>query len=154
MAYLSLAIVIGVLAGIWTYLSGTFNILTWPAFIGWALFFLTGANVDGIKKSVPPILCGILLGYLSVTAWGEIGGGLPVLAALVGVIAFIMIYMINISIFATAPAGFAACAAFFAGGDPLAVGIPLLTGLALGYISVMVPDFFKPKTAGTKSESA
>jgi hypothetical protein len=152
MAYLSLAIVIGVLAGIWTFVSGTFNILTWPAFIGWALFFLTGANVEAIKKSVPPVLSGLLLGYLSVVAWGQIGGGLPMLALLVGVIAFIMIYMINIPAFATAPAAFAATAAFFAGGDPLAVGIPLLIGLALGYGSVMVPDFFKPKTAGAQSK--
>ncbi|MBS4007358.1 MAG: DUF1097 domain-containing protein [Clostridium sp.] len=153
MPYLSLAIVIGVLAGIWTFVSGTFNILTWPAFVGWALFFFTGGNAEAIKKSVPPALSGIILGYLCVVLWGQIGGGLVMLAVLVAVIAFIMTYMINVPAFATAPAAFAACASYFGGGDPIAVGIPLFIGIGLGYLSVIVPDFFPPKVSGAQKEN-
>lgn len=142
---------IGVLAGLWTYISIVFGILTWPAFIGWALFFLGGGNKESITKNIPPMLSGVIFGYLCVLVNNTFSGGTVLLAVLVAVIAFIMTFMMNIPAFATAPAAFAACATFFGVGDPLKAAIPLLIGLFLGYISVILPEGFKTKSNKAQS---
>jgi len=151
MQFLTLSIVIGVLAGAWTFVSGVTGLLTWPAFVGWAIFFFSGGNAESLKKSIPPVLSGLILGYLSVVAWSAMAGELFMLAVLVAIIAFIMTFMMNIGVFALAPAAFAACAVFFGAGDPIAAGVPLLIGLALGYISVLLPELFKSKSSESSS---
>ena len=131
---------IGILAGIWTYVSITYGMLTWPTFVGWAIFFFLGANKEALIKAFPPVLVGLGLGYLTIVVNTALKGNTLVLAVLVTVLAFILTYMMNVSWLAAAPAAFAATAVFFGVGDPIKAGTPLIIGLLLGYISVWIVD--------------
>ena len=148
MQLLPISLSIGILAGIWTYVSITYGLLPWPAFVGWAIFFFAGANKEALVKTIPPILVGLALGYLTILANTALNGDTLILALLVVVLAFILTFMMNISWLATAPAGFAMVAVLFgAAGDPVKAGVPLIIGLLLGYVSVWIPGLF------TKAES-
>lgn len=151
MQFWGLSFSIGILAGIWTYVSAAFGILTWPAFVGWAIFFFVGGNKEAIMKGLPPIISGVVWGYLCVLVFGALAGNTLTLAVLVAIIAFIMTFMMNISMFAAAPAAFASCAAFFGAGDPLKALVPLVIGLLLGYVSVVLPAAF---TSGTRKDTS
>ncbi len=143
MQFFPLALSIAVLAGIWTYFSGQFNLLTWPAFVTWALFFASGGNADSVKKTFFPSVCGVILGYLAVICAPYLGG--PELGIAVGVtiIAFIMVMLAPVDLFAFVPAQFACCAAFFGAGARFwPTIIPLVIGIGLGYISAILPNFF------------
>jgi len=152
MQLMPLSLSIGILAAIWTFVSAEFGILTWPAFVGWAMFFFAGANKESLTKNIPPMFSGVILGFISIKVLTAMGGGSATLAVLVGIIAFIMTFMINIPLFATAPAAFAACATYFGVGDPIKAVIPLFIGLILGYISAEIPGMFAGKS--DKSQSA
>jgi len=142
MQLLPISLSIGILAGIWTYVSMTCGILTWPAFVGWAIFFFAGANKDALVKAFPPILVGLALGYGTVLINTALKGDTLILSILVVVLAFLLTFMMNISWLATAPAAFAMVAVFFGVGDPLKAAIPLIIGLLLGYVSVWIPELF------------
>ena len=135
-----LSLTIAILGGIWTYVSMVYGILTWPAFVGWAVFFFVGGNKEALVKAFPPLLVGLVLGYLTVVANTALTGNTLILSILVTVLCFILTMMMNIPFLATAPAAFAACATFFGVGDPIKAAIPLIIGLLLGYISVWIPE--------------
>lgn len=135
-----LSLSIGVLAGIWTYISIVCGLLTWPAFIGWAIFFFLGGNKEALVKAFPTVLAGLVLGYLTVAVNTYFSGSTLLLSILVVILAFIMTFMMNLPILAAAPAAFAAAATFFGVGDPIKAAIPLIIGLCLGYISVWIPE--------------
>lgn len=137
-----LSLSIGILAGIWTYLSVILGWLTWPAFVGWAIFFFAGGNKEALVKAFPPLLTGLILGYLTVQANTALSGDTLILSILVVVLAFIMTFMMNVPLLATAPAAFAAAAVYFGVGDPFKAGIPLIIGLLLGLVSVWIPGLF------------
>ena len=59
MQLLPISLSIGILAGIWTYVSITGDLLPWPAFVGWAIFFFAGANKEALVKALPPVLVGL-----------------------------------------------------------------------------------------------
>lgn len=140
MQLLPLSLSIGILAGIWTFASATYGLLTWPAFVGWAIFFFLGGNKEALVKALPPTLVGLGLGYLTVVVNTALNGNTLVLSLLVTVLAFIMTFMMNVPWLAAAPAAFAATATFFGVGDPIKAGIPIIIGLCLGYISVWIPE--------------
>lgn len=131
MTYLPISLSVGFLAGLWTYISIIIGIPTWPAFAGWAVYFFTGANQEGIKSATPPALTGFILGHLSVLVNQGIGGAGGMLAILVGIIAFIMAFMMGTPTFALAPAAFLACAVYFGTGDPFSGAIPFFIGLII-----------------------
>jgi hypothetical protein len=142
---------IGVLAGIWAYVSITYGILPWPCFVGWAIYFFLGANKDALVKAIPPVLVGLFLTWLTLFINTAIKGNTLVLSILVVVLAFLLTFMMNISWLAAAPAAFATAAIYFAVGDPVKVIIPLGAGLILGYISTWIPGLFaKPAESESK----
>ena len=152
MKLFGLALSIAVLAGIWTFVSPLIAILTWPAFVGWAFFFVAGGDASAIYKAGAPLISGVILGYLGVLAsanFGMIG-----LAIAVAVIAFIMVMMANINLFGVIPAQFAACASFFGVGDFVGTLIPLIIGVLLGYVSAMLPKWFDTKKNKTEDIAA
>jgi|GEM_PF-840239 len=143
MQFFPLALSIAVLAGIWTYISAQFNILTWPAFVGWALFFASGGTAESVKKAFFPSVCGIILGYLAVIFAPYLGGQGIGIAIGVTIIAFIMVMLAPISIFSFVPAQFASCATFFGTGAKFwPTVIPLVIGIGLGYVSAILPRLF------------
>ncbi|MCR4441505.1 MAG: DUF1097 domain-containing protein [Peptococcaceae bacterium] len=131
---------IGILAGLWTYLSIAFGLLTWPAFVGWAIYFYLGGTKEALGKAIPPMIVGLGLGYLTSLAYAGLNGDALILSGLVVILAFLMTYMMNIPLLAAAPAAFQGCAVFFGVGDPIKAGIPFIIGLLLGYVSAVIPD--------------
>jgi hypothetical protein len=144
MQNLPISISVGILAGIWTYISIITGFLTWPAFAGWAAFFFAGGNNNGIVKAIPPAIAGIVLGYFCVLLNQYTWGGTVALSVLVTVIAFIMTFLMNVSIFSLAPSAFLSCAVFFGSGDPIKAAIPFFIGLiVLGASSVAIANIIK-----------
>ena len=131
MQFLPISISVGLLAGLWTYISSIIAIPTWPAFAGWAVYFFTGANKESIKSATPPALLGFILGHLSILINQVLGGSSGILSILVVIIAFIMTYMMGTPVFALAPAAFLACAVYFGTGDLFLGAIPFFIGLIL-----------------------
>ncbi len=144
MQLLPISVSIGILAGIWTFVSMTYGLLTWPTFIGWAIYFFLGANKKALTRAIPPMLAGLVLGYVTILVNTALKGNTLVLSILVVILAFILTYMMNISWLADAAAAFASTAVFFGVGDPLKAGIPLFIGLFLGFISVWIVELAKP----------
>lgn len=59
--YVAVGITIGALPGVWTWVSISLGMLTWVAFLTWALFFAAG---DWLPVAVALVI-GALLGWAS-----------------------------------------------------------------------------------------
>ncbi len=157
MTLVGLGISIGVLAGIWTWISITVGIATWPTFVGWALFFASGGDAKSIYKAGLPIITGTLLGWIAVQITPFLGGGTIGLAIAVVIVAFIMTVLGLVKGFEFVPAQFASAASFFGmGATTAAIGktlLPVLLGVLFGYLSAILPPLFMPKKE-SQSKSA
>lgn len=151
----ALAIVIGVLGAVATYLvlgpAAGLKLQIWVVFIAWASFFHCGGNEEGAKNSVIANIWGALCATIALILVGKIGlGPLPLTAAVwVGVTVAIMILGAHTPLLGAIPAavyGYAATAgyALLSGGDPLNFGLggPFTTvvlssivGVVFGYVS-------------------
>lgn len=151
----ALAIVIGVLGAIATYLfvgpGGGLGLQIWAAFIAWASFFHCGGGEAGLKTSVPANVWGSLLATVALILIGKTGAGVPGIAVIVGVTVAVMILGAHIPLLAAIPAqvyGYACTAAFgllVAGADPMAatinanpfinISVSMIVGAVFGYVS-------------------
>ena len=146
MSQFARALLIGLMAGAWFFISGRLGIPTWPGFIGWSFYFVAGATPQALWKAGAPLLAGVLLAFGAL--WGM--GVLPAAAAplTVVVIATAMMLLGSLPVFAVIPAQFAGAASFFgvfsagatAGGALANVLTALACGLVIGWISIVVPD--------------
>ena len=133
--YVAVGITIGLLAGAWTWASVSFGLITWVAFVSWALFFAAGGTAKAVVTVVPPALTGVLYGTVLLMITAAVGGAV-VLPVGVAVIAFLICVQANWHPVAFIPAGFAGCATVFGGaGDWLNVSIALVLGTLFGYVS-------------------
>jgi hypothetical protein len=116
--FLPVALMIGVVAGLWMIVSAKLSLVPWVPFISWALFFGAGA---GKFKRVPKeiigltggVIAAVVLLYLLPVANGIFGEtwGLPFLVFLAGTI-IVLLELTNW--FELAPAYFYSFAGFFA----------------------------------------
>ncbi|MBI5565544.1 MAG: DUF1097 domain-containing protein [Chloroflexi bacterium] len=154
-----LALSVGVLAAIWTYASIKLGLSTWAAFVGWALFFVAGADTKALSKAGVPIVVGVLFGYLSLYGL-KLEGEMAFIgvSVAVGVAALLLILLMNWAPTALAPAAVAGFATFFGFtlvktdvfdlNHVLFTLLALAIGLALGWLSVSLPAWFsKPAQA-------
>jgi Protein of unknown function (DUF1097) len=148
----ALAIVIGVLAAVATYLClGTpLGLQVWALFIGWGSFFHTGGKEAGLKNSAINHIWGALVAAIALILVAKIGGGTLGAAIIVGLTVAVMVLGAHMPLLGTIPAavyGYASTAAFclLTGvplGDPgavfkaaLMVVISLILGNLFGYVS-------------------
>lgn len=147
-----LAFSIAILAGIWTFLSGSVHILTWPAFVGWALYFAAGGDQTSVKKALGAGLLGMILGFAVVKAAAYFSGNWFVPAA-VTIIAFIMVIVMRVQLFSFTPAAFAGCAVLFgANGNIVAAIIPFIIGTILGWVSAFLAEMVNKISSETDSK--
>jgi hypothetical protein len=66
------------------------GLITWAGVISWAIFYAAGGGVAALRKSIGSILTGNFYAAIALFAFGHIGGGVPVLALLFGVVTFFM----------------------------------------------------------------
>lgn len=146
---IALALSIGVLATVatWIFLGPLAAMLMqiWQAFIAWACFFHSGADIEAAKKTVICMSFGAVVGALSVMLAGQLGmlGGLAAPVA-VGIGAAVIVLAAHIGLLATIPAsvyGFASIAGLILlkGIPPAQAILPtivsIIAGTAFGFVS-------------------
>ncbi|HEX6669489.1 MAG TPA: DUF1097 domain-containing protein, partial [Gemmatimonadales bacterium] len=106
-ALVALALSIGVLIAGWTYLAvGVAALPVWAGIVAWGCFFAAGGKAEGLVKTIVSNLSGVLWAFLALYLWNSMGGGVPLLALLVGVAAFIMVIQAKIPALSFIPGAF------------------------------------------------
>lgn len=138
----ALAIVIGVLGAVATYLflgpAGGLGLAIWAAFVAWAAFFHSGGGEAALKSNIPAHIWGSLCATVAFLLIVNVGiGDLPLTAAVwVGVTVAVMIAGAHLPVFGQIPSavyGYACTAAFVIHkGADLTDGIAGLTTFSIG----------------------
>lgn len=122
-----------------------FNITGWPlwaAFMGWAIYFFLGANIDAFKKALPPFILGSLLGYLSMVVVSLVEATGALYALICAILGFIMTIAPAIPLFSAGACVFMGANIFFASGSLIDTLIAGIIGLLLGVVSVPLGQWF------------
>jgi Protein of unknown function (DUF1097) len=122
----ALAIVIGALAAVATYLClGTgLGLQVWALFIGWGCFFHAGGKEAGVKNSAINHIWGAIVAAIALILVAKIGGGTLGASIIVGVSVVVLVLGAHLPLLSVIPAavyGYASTAA-----------LCLLSGVALG----------------------
>jgi hypothetical protein len=166
--YYALAVVVGVLAVIATWIfglpvAGEHNLQVWQAFIAWGCHFHSGGGIKGSRTAFVGMTFGAIVGVASIYLAHQLGGlgafGAPVA---VGVGAFVICLASAIPWLAVIPAsvyGFAAVAGLvlLGGADGsmwdhsenalLPTAISVLIGAIFGYVSEALTNAITKKSA-------
>jgi hypothetical protein len=141
----ALAISIGILIAIWTYIAlGVAALPVWAGIVAWATFFAAGGKTDGLVKTLGSNLSGVLWAFIALTIYGQYGNSnIMILAVLVGVIAAIMVLQSRISFLSFIPGSFLGAATAVsvvvgASGTWQKTVIALVAGAIFGWLSEMV----------------
>ena len=143
-ALVALALSIGVLIAGWTYLAlGVATLPVWAGIVAWGCFFAAGGKNEGLVKTIASNLSGVLWAFLALYLWNSFGGGVPLLSALVGVAAFIMVVQAKIPALSFIPGAFLGAATAVsvvvgANGTWTNTIIALVAGALFGYVSEML----------------
>lgn len=138
---LALGISIGVLIAGWTYVAlGPAALPVWAGIVAWGAFFAAGGKMAGLQKTIASNLSGVLWAFIALNLSGRLGGGLPVLSALVGVVAFAMVLQAKFPPLGFIPGAFLGAATTVsvvvgASGTYTRTIIALIAGAVLGYAS-------------------
>lgn len=121
----ALAIVIGALAAVATYLclGTTLGLQVWALFIGWGSFYHTGGKEAGLQKSAINHIWGALVAAIALIIIGKVAGSVAVTSLIVGLSVVVLVLGAHLPLLSTIPAavyGYASTAAF-----------ALLSGVAL-----------------------
>ncbi len=151
---LALALSIGILIALWTYVAlGPASLPVWAGIVAWAAFFAAGGKTDGLIKTLASTLSGVFWAFVALSAaHGTAPGQLTVLAILVGAVAFAMVLQSRIATLAFIPGAFLGAATtvgvVVAGGGtyPGVIGA-LVAGAILGYVSELLAGFLSRKSA-------
>jgi uncharacterized protein DUF1097 len=144
----ALAISIGILIAVWTYVALAVAALpVWAGIVAWGCFFAAGGKTTGLTKTVAANLSGVVWAFLALYAAKSLGGGVPVLSVCVGVAALFMVLQAKIPALSFIPGAFlgAATAVSVVVGAGAAFPHPwiktiiaLVAGAVLGYLSEML----------------
>ena len=150
----ALALSIGVLIAIWTYVAvGVVTQLSvWAGIVAWGCFFAAGGKIQGFQKTVFANLSGLIYVFIILQLLGSLGGGTPILAVLVGVIAFLMVVQSKIAALGFIPGAFIGAAVTVGSGAKdlrgyAMIAVSLVIGALLGYLSEALAGVFKRKAA-------
>jgi hypothetical protein len=144
----ALAISIGVLIAVWTYIAIAVAALpVWAGIVAWGCFFAAGGKTTGLSKTIAANLSGVVWAFLALYAAKSLGGSVPILAVCVGVAAFFMVLQAKIPALSFIPGAFLGAATAVS----VVVGagatfphpwiktvIALIVGALLGYLSEML----------------
>jgi hypothetical protein len=150
----ALAISIGILIAGWTYFAlGVAALPVWAGIVAWGCFFAAGGKTTGLTKTIASNLSGVLWAFVALKGAESFGGGLPVLSAMVGIAALIMVLQAKISLLSFIPGAFLGAATAVsvvvgAKGTWTGTIIALVAGAILGFVSEMLAGAIsRPKRA-------
>jgi hypothetical protein len=142
---LALALSIGILIAVWTYIAlGPAALPVWAGIVAWACFFAAGGKTDGLLKTLASTLSGVFWAFVALSVANRLApGNLAVLSLLVGVIAAVMVLQSKVSVLSFIPGAFLGAATAVsvvvgAGGTyPKAIAA-LVAGAVFGYVSELL----------------
>jgi hypothetical protein len=158
----ALAIVIGILAAVATYLClGTgLGLMVWALFIGWGCFYHAGGKEAGLQKSAINHIWGAIVAAIALIVVGNVGGSVAVTSLLVGISVVVLVLGAHIPLINTIPAavyGYAStAAAALMGGVALTDGGAVFKTAAMVVASMIVGNIFgyiSEKGAGALAKS-
>ena len=158
----ALAISIGILIAVWTYIAiGVAALPVWAGIVAWGCFFAAGGKTAGLSKTIASNLSGVFWAFVALYVWNKVlGGGVPALSVMVGVVAFFMVLQAKIPTLSFIPGAFlgaatavsvvVGAAANFPSHPWIKTVIALVAGAVLGYLSEMLAGAMtrKPRRAG------
>ena len=146
--YVGVAVSIGVLAGIWTQVSSSLQLVTWVGFLAWACYFAAGGGRVGFSRGLAANLSGLVYGWL-VAAVLHVASFPGALAIAVGVVAALMCLQAGWALLSFVPGAFVGAAAYFGtafGFWPTAIA--LVVGALLGWASGVLGARIQSAVAG------
>src|SRR6185369_469000 len=138
---LALALSIGVLIAGWTYVAlGPAALPVWAGIVAWGTFFAAGGKTTGLTKTIASNLSGVFWAFVALKLSATLGGTLPVLSALVGVVALAMVLQSKVAVLSFIPGAFLGAATAVsvvvgASGTYTKTIIALVAGAVLGFLS-------------------
>lgn len=149
---MALAVSIGVLIAIWTYVAVGMvaQLSVWAAIVAWGCFFAAGGKMQGLQKTVASNLSGLIYVYIALHVLPMMGGSTAALAILVGVIAFLMVVQSRVAMLSFIPGAFIGAAVTVGSNhastnDYAMTGLSLILGAVLGYVSEAVAGMVAKK---------
>ncbi|HSE68300.1 MAG TPA: DUF1097 domain-containing protein [Gemmatimonadales bacterium] len=141
---LALALSIGVLIAGWTYIAlGPAALPVWAGIVAWGTFFAAGGKMTGLTKTLASNLSGVFWAFVALKVSTTLGGTLPVLSAMVGVVALAMVLQSKVAVLSFIPGAFLGAATAVsvvvgASGTYPKTIIALVAGAVLGFLSEMI----------------
>lgn len=141
---LALALSIGVLIAGWTYVAlGPAALPVWAGIVAWGAFFAAGGKTTGLTKTIASNLSGVFWAFVALKLSATLGGTLPVLSALVGVVALAMVLQSKVAVLSFIPGAFLGAATAVsvvvgASGTYTKTIIALVAGAVLGFLSELI----------------
>lgn len=133
---IGIGVSVGVLAGLWTYVSAELALVTWVAFVAWACFFAAGGGTEGLQKGLASNLVGVFWGWVISLGLTHVSGSNLALALMVTVVGFVLCIEAAVPLLSFIPGGFAGTAVFFGTAfDLRGVLIAVVVGGLLGLLS-------------------
>jgi hypothetical protein len=141
---LALALSIGVLIAGWTYVAlGPAALPVWAGIVAWGTFFAAGGKTTGLTKTIASNLSGVFWAFVALKLSSTLGGTLPVLSALVGVVAFAMVLQSKVAVLSFIPGAFLGAATAVSvvvgtSGTYTKTITALVAGAVLGFLSELI----------------
>jgi hypothetical protein len=141
---LALALSIGVLIAGWTYVAlGPAALPVWAGIVAWGTFFAAGGKTTGLTKTIASNLSGVFWAFVALKLSTTLGGTLPVLSALVGVVALAMVLQSKVAVLSFIPGAFLGAATAVSvvvgtSGTWTKTIIALVAGAVLGFLSELI----------------
>lgn len=133
---LGMSLAVGLITAIWFFLAGVINIQPWAGFLGWSIFFFAGADVEAAKKTLPSIIIGPILAYLTVHGQTAFGNSVLMVAFIAFLLGFVITILQVFTLFEVAGATFVSANVYFASMSLYDSIIGVALGLILGLVSV------------------
>ena len=151
----ALAIVIGVMGGIATWVAVTLGspyVLIWAIFIAWGAFFHCGGGMDSLKNSAAAHIWGAICAVVALIALTSLGVSAINAGLCVGITVAVMIFGAKIPLLGAIPSsvyGYAATAGLFllggaaygeGSGGIISVGLAIIVSMVLGSVLGLVSE--------------
>ena len=135
MSYLfAVGITVGLLAGVWVYLSGVMGLIGFVGVLGWASYFAAGGGLKGVRSAFCTNMSGVLWGFVTIAVCNFLPGVPGILFTIL--FAAVMCWQAKFAILGFIPGTFIGNAAFYASGnDWKGTAVALVCGISLGILS-------------------
>ncbi|NFN87972.1 DUF1097 domain-containing protein [Clostridium sporogenes] len=146
-----ISIGVGILSGVWGFVSSYFGLITWVGFIGCTSYYAAGGKLKGLKKSVATNMTGVLWAMLIIITSNYLGFSLAG-AIMTGIFSFVMCAQARFELLSFIPGTFCgSCSTFGSNGNWKGVIIALICGAFLGYSSE-IGGIWLHKLVGKKAQ--